>query len=134
MTVGIVKSGFTQEERQELIQEAMNLRALRLSQAEIARRLGVSQETIFRWIRESVQKQIKQDEMTVQEVTRLEMETLDHMQAVLAPNVEEGQLGAIALALKISESRRKLLGIDKPDSHELNVSIREIVGVNPDDI
>lgn len=126
--------GFTEAERREVLNIALSLRSLRLSHKDIATRLGVGESTITKWIREALQTQIKEQQLDLKEMMQLELNELDHLQAILAPNAEEGQLGAINTILKISESRRKLLGMDKPDTHEINVSVRQIVGVNPDDI
>jgi hypothetical protein len=126
--------GFTEAERREVLNIALSLRSLRMSPKDIGKRLGVGEATITKWIREALQTQIKEQQLDLKELMQLELNELDHLQAVLAPNVEEGQLGAINTVLKVMESRRKLLGMDKPDTHEVNVSVRQIVGVNPDDI
>jgi len=126
--------GFTEDERREIVNVALNLRSMRFSHRDIATRLGVREPTVAKWIKEALQEQIKNLAYDPKELIQLELNELDHLQAILAPNAEEGQLGSIDRILKIMESRRRLLGIDKPESHDINVSVRQIVGVDPDDI
>jgi hypothetical protein len=49
-----------------------------------------------------------------EEVRRLELERYDHWLSRLAPAIKRGDTKAIGTALRISEARRKLLGIDAP--------------------
>lgn len=69
----------------------------------------------------------------VNELRLLESARLDQLLAALQPGVGDGNVQAIAEARKISESRRRLFGLDGPVSIDLNVGdprdleLRELV-------
>ncbi|HKJ76511.1 MAG TPA: hypothetical protein VKA64_04830, partial [Gammaproteobacteria bacterium] len=55
-----------------------------------------------------------------EEVKRLELERLDRMLLSLWPKVTNGDPQAVEKALKVSERRARLLGIDAPTRGELS--------------
>ena len=55
-------------------------------------------------------------------VRELELARLDRLLAALNRGISEGDTQAINSAIRLSESRRKLLGVDAPDRAELEVS------------
>lgn len=130
----VEQAGFTSLERDEMIAQALNMRKLRMPVTAIAKYFGVKEQTVKAWIVERIRRNIELDEMTTTEVMQLEKETLDQLQTQLQPGIEAGQLGAIALALRISESRRKLFGLDAPEAHDVRVAVRQYKGFDPEDV
>jgi hypothetical protein len=55
---------------------------------------------------------------------RLELERLDQMMVAIAEQVREGNLKAIDRALRISERRCRLLGLDKAEKLEVDADVK----------
>lgn len=98
-------------QRQDKINRAYELRLKGRTYREIGEALGVSHVTARKWVTEHLESVTLPlvDEVRKQEVDRL-TRYLDR----LDERVEEGDDKAIGLAIKISESLRKLLGVDVP--------------------
>ena len=113
-------------QRQERINRAYELRLKGRTYREIGEALGVSHVSARKWVTEHLESVTLPlvDEVRKQEVDRL-TRYLDR----LDERVEEGDDKAIGLAIKISESLRKLLGVDVPV-----VSITEHVEVTSMDL
>lgn len=60
------------------------------------------------------------------ELRKIECARLDHYLARLQPKIGEGDDRAINTAVRISESRRKLLGLDMPTRIEASIESREV--------
>lgn len=52
---------------------------------------------------------------------QLALDRLDRMLLVLDPSIRAGSIKAISLALRVEESRRKLLGVDSPEKREIDL-------------
>lgn len=80
----------------------------------IAEQVNVSYETV----REDVQAvldELRAEALTdAEELRTLELARLDGMLISIAGQLGKGDLGAVDRALRVSESRRKLLGLDAP--------------------
>lgn len=99
------------EERAERKHDAWNLRVRGRTYREIGTALGISHVTAERWVKDVFeQKSIP----LASEVRKLELDRLQRYLDVLDSKIECGDLGAISLAIKVSESIRKLLGVDLP--------------------
>ena len=98
-------------QRQDKINRAYELRLRGSTYREIGQALGVSHVTARKWVTEHLESVTLPlvDEVRKQEVDRL-TRYLDR----LDERVEDGDDKAIGLAIKISESLRKLLGVDVP--------------------
>lgn len=89
----------------------IDLRLQGHGEAEIAQRYGVSQQAIS----EAILKYLHDRPAHGAEfLRRLENEHLDYLSAKLAPAIDRGDLRAIDTAVRISERRSKLLGLDAP--------------------
>lgn len=98
-------------QRQDKINRAYELRLTGSSYRDIGERLGVSHVTARKWVTEHLESVTLPlvDEVRKQEVDRL-TRYLDRLDL----RIEDGDDKAISLAIKISESLRKLLGVDVP--------------------
>lgn len=99
------------EQKAERKMEAWELRLRGRTYREIGVALGVSHVTAERWVKECLdQKSLP----LASEVRKQELDRLTRYLDVLDHKIECGDLGAVALAIKVSESIRKLLGADLP--------------------
>lgn len=98
-------------QRQDRINRAYELRLRGSTYREIGAALGVSHVTARKWVTEHLENETLPlvDEVRKQEVDRL-TRYLDRLDI----RIDEGDDKAIGLAIKISESLRKLLGVDVP--------------------
>jgi orotate phosphoribosyltransferase-like protein len=121
-------------ERQE---KALQLRRSGLSIREIASRLETSPATIHGDIKTMLAEAIKENVDNAEQLRALEVERLDRMTLVLQPQVNNGHLGAIDRAIRISERRAKLLGLDmsvkQEHVHSGEVALKAYKGISPDD-
>lgn len=101
--------------------EALELRKLGASYRTIGERLGVSTAQAFEDVRRELAKLAKQASEIAGEVRAIELERLDDMLRAIAPQLRQGNLGAIDRALRIQERRSKLLGLDAPERQVLQV-------------
>lgn len=85
----------------------------------IADQLGLSLGTTYSRVRAAVDLEVnpKADELRAVEVQRLDMYL-----ARLAPKIAEGDDRAINTAVRISESRRRMLGLDRPVAIDATVT------------
>lgn len=116
------RKGMTDEERQEELLSMLRMRRAGASYASIASQLGISTHTAYQKIKDAL------DAAPVEEATMLraiEAERLDYLERQLQPMLQEHDLKAIQQAIRLSESRRKLLGLDMPEQHEVKVSTTE---------
>lgn len=119
-------------QRADKINRAYELRLKGRTYREIGEALGVSHVTALKWVTEHLTAVTLPlvDEVRKQEVDRL-TRYLDR----LDERVDEGDDKAISLAIKISESLRKLLGVDVPvvttvehvEVSALDLDIRDLI-------
>lgn len=98
-------------QRQDKINRAYELRLKGRTYREIGEALGVSHVTARKWVTEHLESVTLP---LVDEVRKQEVDRLTRYLDKLDERVEEGDDKAIGLAIKISESLRKLLGVDVP--------------------
>jgi predicted transcriptional regulator len=76
---------------------------------------------------------IKEFAETTEEMRQLEIERYDALLRFYQPLAEAGNLAAASLSLQISDRRRKLLALDKPEEkNQQETAIRIYVGVDVD--
>lgn len=116
------RKGMTDKERQEEVLAMLRMRRAGASYASIAAKLGVSAHTVYEKVKSAL------DAAPVEEATMLraiEAQRLDYLELKLQPLLEEHDVRAIQQAIRLSESRRKLLGLDLPEQHEVKISTTE---------
>lgn len=133
------------------VQRALELRTAGLTNAQISDEIGVDERTARRYVQEALALLAKHTEHDAANLRALELERLDKLQRaaerVLARRhvkvsgnglvICEGKpleddaptLRAIETLVKISESRRKLLGIDAPTKVEHSGEVDTFVQV-----
>jgi hypothetical protein len=94
----------------------------------IGREMGVSAQRVAKILNEELAELSRQRSESTEELRRLELERLDVMHSAIWPRVEGGDLLAIDRALKISERRCALLGLNLV-RHELMVSNEHTVNI-----
>lgn len=93
---------------------ALEYRKMGMSYRAIGAKLGVSSTQAYKDV-QYILKQVRAAATeTAEELRQIEVERLDAALMALAPRVAKGELGAIDRWVRISESRRVLLGIDMP--------------------
>ena len=98
--------------------KALELRKLGFTFEQIGKSLKVSKQHAFRYVKSALAEIAKQTLDSAEDLRNLELERLDGLLRVLMPKVatmmEEGDFSGFDRAIRLSESRRKLLGIDAP--------------------
>lgn len=94
--------------------KALELRKARASYRAIGRALGISEAQAFRDVKSALAQIAKVTEVKAGELRTLELEALDMAAVAIISLVRAGDVQAIDRWIKLSESRRKLLGIDAP--------------------
>lgn len=109
---------------------ALNLRksgaTYRAIAASVAERLGIpkySESQAHRDVVAELQRIADRNSETATVVRALELERLDQYLLAIAKDIQQGDYGAIDRALKISERRCKILGIDAP----IELKLQELV-------
>lgn len=102
-------------------EQAIQFRRAGLSIRAIALRLDVDPSTIHSDIKVMLAESIKENVNNADQMRVLELERLDDMLLRITPQISNGHLGAIAQAIRISERRAKLLGLDMPIKQEIAV-------------
>lgn len=103
--------------------QALVLRRSGLSLRDIGERLGVDHKTIHEDIRVMLEASIRENVDNAETLRAMELERLDNMLLRIQPQVNNGHLGAIDRALRISEQRAKLLGLFAPVKQDVSVKI-----------
>jgi hypothetical protein len=99
--------------RAALVHQAFALRKAGASYRAIGAELHVSAKTALEWVREVLTEVITETTETAEEIIALELERLDAALVAISPDVRAGNLFAVDRLVRLSESRRKLLGADK---------------------
>lgn len=111
----VAKKGKTTPRRMEMDERqaaAMNLRRRGISYERIAVELGyASPSGAYEAVKAGMLRTLREP---ADELRQLELDRLDDMLEAISENIMAGDLDSIATALRISERRAKLLGLDKP--------------------
>lgn len=100
----------------------LSMRRSGASYTAIARHFGLDRTVVTDKIRAEL-RNIPKDEAT--ELRTLEALKLDQAEVHLQAGVKAGDPRAITTLVRISESRRRLLGLDMPEQHEVRISREE---------
>lgn len=98
-------------ERAERLQRILTYRKAGLTITEIAAQLGVHKSTVSRQYQSALKSLYTED---LEEHRALELARIEAMFRKVYPMAMQGHLGAVDRAVKLSESKRKLLGLDQP--------------------
>lgn len=101
--------------------EALQLRRNGLSYEKIAAAQGVGIGTAHRRVKRAMDRLRAVVDERAGQVRELELDRLDALLEVVLVKALAGDLGAVDRAIKISESRRKLAGVDAPASTVVGV-------------
>jgi hypothetical protein len=102
--------------RAERDRDWIDLRRKGLLESEIASRYDMRQQTVSKAILKYVRNL---PALAADDLRRLEAERLDALSAAVAPAIAKGDPRSIEAAVRISERRAKLLGLDKPTTHRI---------------
>ncbi|MFD2633240.1 helix-turn-helix domain-containing protein [Idiomarina piscisalsi] len=107
------------EQALELRLQGMNLRA-------IGKALGVSHETVRKWIDEEYEGSFERRHELADKLLDQSLLELEYMYSKVAPDFSQEdrkiRYQALDRGIKINESRRKLLGIDSPEKLDVNTN------------
>jgi len=113
--------------------KVVELRRQGYSYEEIARTLGCTTVTASEDAKQVMGMAIKEFSETTEEMRQMEIERYDALLRFYQPLAEAGNLAAAGLSLQISDRRRKLLALDKPEEkNQQETAIRIYVGVDVD--
>lgn len=96
--------------------DAWDLRIRGFTYRQIGTELGIGHETAHRWVKEVLDNQ---STPLADEIRKQEFERLERYLRVLDSRIDEGDDKAVGLAIKVSESLRKMMGADKPTQIEV---------------
>jgi hypothetical protein len=132
----------------EMAARCLELRSRSYSYRRIAAELGIDVASAYRAVQRGLRDIVEE---AAEEVRKLELDKLDRLEEealdilaarhpvvshgrVLADVEDDGpKLAAIQVLLRVTESRRKLLGLDQPAKLSVDGGVRyEVVGVNPE--
>lgn len=94
--------------------KALELRKGGSSYRAIAKKLGVEVGTAYSDVNAALQSLTNMNTTSADELRMMEVERLDAMLLSISTQLKAGHLGAIDRALRISERRSKLQGLDAP--------------------
>lgn len=112
----------TEEQRQEELAVMLRMRRAGADYAAIGRHFGISPPSVWEKVTKAL-RDMPKDEAT--ELRTLEVAKLDFAETRLQDAVKVGDVTAINTLVRISESRRRLLGLDMPEQHEVKISREE---------
>jgi len=99
--------------------QAVELRRGGQTYQQIGGQLGVSKQSAYRLVARALAELTHKTKEVTEALVRLELERYDAMLYALWLKVEDGKESAILAALRISDARRKLLGMDAPTKTSL---------------
>lgn len=100
---------------------ALDLRIQGLSYRRIGKVLGVSQTAAHRYVTEEIGKVVEECSDKADTLRQMEIERLDDalLRVVNSEAYKQGDAKAVAAAVRVCESRRKLLGLDAPTRQDV---------------
>lgn len=117
--------------------EALKLRQVGHTYRVIGEKLGISAKTAHNYVTDALKELAELSHHEAESLRVLEMSRLDEYMLILGPRILAGDMNAILTAIKINESRRKLMGIDMPTrgtSVQLNMTPAEIAALTDDEL
>ncbi len=121
-----------QEASQDRKNEAYRLRVAGKTYRDIGRLMGIGHGTAERWCKEVMEATALP---LIDEVRKMEVDRLTRYLDVLDARIDDGDDKAVNLAIKVSESLRKLLGVDVPtvsitetrEVSQMDLDIRQLI-------
>ena len=111
--------GSTPEDRAENIAKALDMRRRQMIYDDIAKELGVSCSYAHELVQDGLRMLVPIE--AAEDLRKIEAERLDKIRGSLYPAALDGDHAAVDRWLKVSESLRKLLGIDMPAKVEVEM-------------
>lgn len=102
--------------------KAFDLRKRGYSYRAIGKALGVSEAQSHRDIQRVMRQLEKLELEAASQYRQMELERLNDLLKSVYSAALDGDISAVQTALKISESRRKLLGLDSPERSEVAIA------------
>lgn len=100
---------------------ALEMRKSGCTYLQIGNDLGITQQGAHKAVMRALKKLNEKIVEDAGPVRRLELERLDRMLMAIWDKVEAGNFTAIDRALAIAARRAKLMGLDEPEVHDLNM-------------
>lgn len=95
-------------------ERVLSLRLEGLTFRQIADKAGVSAGWACRVVAKGLESYAAESQKAVESIRRTELARLDALQSAIWPKAMKGEVGAVDRALKITETRAKLLGLHAP--------------------
>ena len=112
------RPGMTDLDRAAETIEMLRMRQIGASYEAIARHFNLNRKTVW----ERVTKYLRDMPADEAETLRaMESRRYDEYERRLQPGIQDGDVKAIGVAIRLSERRCKLLGLDMPVQHEVQV-------------
>lgn len=116
--------------------EALEMRKRGLSYRAIGKKLGCSYSTAYDYIKESLEELRTKTLVSAEQLRELEIQKLDRLEQQMQKGLHSSDLTerakVAAVVVKITESRRKLLGLDAPQKVEMSGNLYTVVAASPD--
>lgn len=119
MTLSLPTPGQIEEAQKRM--QIMNLRISGWSMPEISNLLQITEKEAYGIVLQQLQEWTNITREMTEEMRTLELERLDAFLKSLWPKVLAGSPKAIEVALKITERRAKLSGLDAPEKSQIQV-------------
>jgi hypothetical protein len=99
---------------------ALSLRIKGMSYEQIASTVGCSVSKAYNDVKSALEKIEAECAEKAEEVRRIELTRIDSWLKALQPGIDAGEPRPIETALRLSERRSKLLGLDAPSKQEVS--------------
>lgn len=116
------RTGMTNDDVKRETETMLRMRRAGASYASIAETFDLNVKTVYTKISEEMKKLPDEDAKFLRQ---LEVQKLDHLEYKLQQAINSGDVKAISQARQISESRRKLLGLDMPEAYHMRITREE---------
>jgi len=117
-------------------ERALEMRKTGMSYRRIAAKLGCGLSVVHGYIKEALAESAAAIQSSADELRAIELEKLDKWEASLQLGIRDVdpqvRAKSAAVLLKITESRRKLLGLDAPQKIEHSGNLYTVKEVSPD--
>ena len=112
------RPGMTEERRAEETAEMLQMRQMGASYEAIARHYNLNRKTVWERVTQAL-RDMPSDDAAI--LRALEARKYDVLEAQLQAGIKEGDTKAITTAIRVSERRCRLLGLDMPERHEVKI-------------
>lgn len=115
----------------KLEQTVLQLRQRGYSYAEVAQACGCSVAGAHKACARAMARLEQQCDDEARDLRRLQLLRLEHALVQLAPQIEEGQLGAIDRLVRVLERQARLLGLVSPEQTKAKLDLQLAGGPGP---